>query len=197
MRTVQLVFSLAVVAIIVGCAHPLAINPDIAKIERESSIQPIAKNIGYYIAPDVRERSVTTPGGGGDSVTYFPYKDIEAGFYKMLSNVFQNVTQLKSPNDANTIGKQSITYVITPEITTDSSSPSPFTWAPTRFSLNLTCSISDNGGKLVTKTSVRGEGQAEYDEFKSDFSLAGNRAAQDALLKMQSTLLRLPELRSQ
>lgn len=197
MRTIKLALSLAVIMILVGCAHPLAISPDITKIERESSVQPIVKNVGYYIAPNVREISVTTPGGGGDAVSYSPYKDIEVGFYKMLSNVFQNVTQLKTANDVNIISKQSIAYVITPEITTDSSSPSPFTWPPTRFSLTLTCNISDSSGKLVTKTSVRGEGQAEYDEFKSDFSLSGKRAAQDALLKMQSTLLHLPELGGQ
>lgn len=196
MRIANLICSLAVVAVIAGCAHPLAIGPDIAKIERESGVQPIDKNVGYYIAPDMREKTVTTPGGGGDSVTYSPYRDMETAFYKMLSNVFRNVTMLKSPNDADTIGKRSISYVFTPEITTDSSSPSPFTWPPTRFTVNLTCNISDKGGKPVTKVLVTGEGQAKFEEFKSDFSLSGKRAAHDALLKMQGTLLRLPEIRN-
>lgn len=196
MRTVLLVLSLALVTLVSGCAHPLAIGPDIAKIERDGSIQPIGKSVGYYIAPDIRDKAVTTPGGGGDSVTYFPYKDIEIAFYKMLGNVFQNVTRLKSPHDTDAIGKHSITYIITPEITTDSSSSSPFTWPPTRFGVSLTCDISDANGKAVSRASVRGEGHAEYDEFKSDYSLSGKRAAQDALLKMQSMLLSLPELRS-
>lgn len=196
MRTVLLFFSLAAVAIVSGCAHPLAIGPDIARIERDAGIQPIGKSVGYYIAPDIREKAVVTPGGGGDSVTYFPYKDIEIAFYRMLGNVFQDVTRLKSPHDVDAIGKHSIVYIITPEIATDSSSPSPFTWPPTRFSVSLTCSINDTNGRAVASASVKGEGYAEFEEFKSDYSLSGKRAAQDALLKMQSTLLNMSELRS-
>ncbi len=196
MRLFQLVFSLAIAAAIAGCAHPLAISPDIAKIERGSDTQSINKSVGYYIAPGVRESAVTTPGGGGDSVTYHPYQDIEAAFYKMLSNVFRKVTLLKSPKDADTIARQSITYVITPDIRTDSSSPSPFTWPPTTFTVNLTCNIADSTGKLIGKPSVTGEGKAEFSEFTSDVSLSGKRAALDSLLRMQDTLLKMPELKN-
>ena len=196
MRIVQLISTTLAVAVITGCAHPLVISPDITKTERDTSAQPIDKNVGYYIAPETRHITVTTSGGGGEKVTYQPYKDIETAFYKMLSNVFKNVTVLKAPNDADTINKQSISYIFTPVITTNSSSPSPFTWPPTRFTVNLTCNINDSSGKPVTSKSVTGEGQAEFGEFKSDFSLSGKRASQDALLKMQSTLLRSPELRN-
>jgi len=37
-----------------------------------------------------------TAGGGGDKVQYKPYKDMETGFYKMLSNVFAQVTKTKT-----------------------------------------------------------------------------------------------------
>ena len=188
--------ALAAAALVAGCAHPLAISPDIAKIERGPGVQPIDRNVGYYVAPDLRERAVTTPGGGGDSVTYSPYRDLEAAFYKMLGNVFKGVTLLKSPNDADSIAKNSISYVISPEITTDSSSPSPFTWPPTIFIVGLTCNIADASGKIVARPAVTAAGRAEYDEFKSDFSLSGKRASLEAMLKMQDALLRLPELKA-
>jgi len=196
MRSILYVFLLIVIMVFTGCAHTIAISPDISKIERDINLEPIEKNVGYYIAPDVRDKNVTTPGGGGDLVSYFPYKDIETGFYKMLANVFKDVTQLKSPKDMDTINRLSIVYIITPEISTDSSSSSSFTWPPTHFIVNLTCNITDKDGKFIIKSTVTGEGLSEYDEFKSDFSLSGKRAARDALLKMQTILLRSPELRN-
>lgn len=195
MRIARLLSALIIIVLVTGCAHPLAINPDIVNIEPEHGREPIAKNVGYYIAPNARDMAVETPGGGGDKVTYKPYNNMEAGIYKMLSNVFQNVTLLQSPDDTETIQNKSIAYIITPNITTTSSSSSAFTWPPTHFSVTLMCDINDSNGKHVAKESVLGEGHAEYEEFKSDFSLAGKRAAQDALLKMQSVLLRLPALR--
>jgi hypothetical protein len=196
MRLNSAILYLVFIAIASGCAHPLTIGPDIAKIERSGNQQPIDKHVAYYIAADSRDKAVTTPGGGGDSVTYRPYRDIEAGYYKMLSNVFKGVTLLKTPNDAEAIGKNGVLYIITPEVSTDSSSPSPFTWPPTKFTVNLTCNIVDTTGKTIKAASVRGEGQAEYDEFKSDFSLSGRRATLDALLKMQNVLFNMPELRN-
>jgi len=195
MRSTFYVLLFVAIISITGCAHSIAISPDISKIERDTKFLPIEKSIGYYIAPEVRDKNVTTPGGGGDSVSYFPYKDIEAGFYTMLENVFKEVTKLKSTTDTETISRLSISYIIIPEITTVSSSQSSFTWPPTHFIVNLTCNITDPNGKEIIKPTVNGEGLAEYDEFKSDFSLAGKRAARDALLKMQNILLNAPELR--
>lgn len=186
---------LTMATLIAGCAHPLAIGPDLAKIERKAEDRQIELNVGYYISPNVRDRAVTTPGGGGDTVTYSPYKDMEAAFYKMLGNAFKTVTLLKSPTDSEAIQKHSISYVISPEISTDSSSPSPFTWPPTLFVVNLACNIADPSGKSVVKPSVTGAGRAEFDEFKADFSLSGKRAVVDAMMKMQDTLLGLPEFK--
>lgn len=196
MNLLKLLASLVVVAAITGCAHPLNISPDIAKIEQGKTAKPINKSVGYYISSENKEKAVKTPGGGGDSVTYQPYKDIEVAFYKMLSNVFKNVTPLKSPTDVDSISKNSIDYIITPEINTNSSSPSPFTWPPTKFTVDLTCNIADKNGKVIGKTTVSGDGAAEFSEFKSDFSLSGRRATLDSLQKTQDALTRLPELRN-
>lgn len=195
MRIIKLVCSMFAAAVLVGCAHPIVITPDISRIERDSSAQPIKKGVAYYIAEDVRTREVTTPGGGGDNVSYVPYRDIETGFYKMLTNVFGSVTKLKSPADAQAIKANNVAYIVTPTITTNSSSPSPFTWPPTQFYVELTCDVADASGKKIWGTKVMGEGKAEFEEFKSDFSLSGKRGSQDALLKMQRAMLDAPELR--
>lgn len=195
MRILKLACSMIAAAILVGCAHPIVISPDISRIERDPAAQPIKKNVAYFIADDVRNREVITPGGGGDRVSYVPYRDIETAFYKMLTNVFDGVTKVNSPGDMEALRKNNAVYVIAPSLTTNSSSPSPFTWPPTQFSVELTCDISDPAGKTVLSKKVLGEGRAEFDEFKSDFSLSGKRGAQDALLKMQRALLEAPELR--
>jgi hypothetical protein len=195
MRITKFFSSVVVIAALTGCAHPIIISPDIGKIEPAATAQPIKKNVAYYIADDVRTKEVITPGGGGDKVSYQPYRDIETAFYKMLTNVFGNVTKLKTPKDMEAISKNNIAYVITPELVTNSSSPSPFTWPPTKFSVDLTCSIADAAGNPVTSKKVSGTGEAEFAEFKADFSLSAKRASQDALLKMQQALSEAPELR--
>lgn len=192
----KIISPLLVLAAIVltGCAHPILISPDLAKIERKADDKRIDKNVAFYIAPANRTLEVTTPGGGGDSVKYQPYKELEPGLYKMLGNVFKDVTALSSEKEPETFKAKSIKYVIKPTITTGSSSPSPFTWPPTKFSVNLVCDITDENGNSVLRKSVLGEGAAEFDEFKADFSLSAKRASQDALLKMQESLLQSPEL---
>jgi len=178
-----------------ACAHPLAIGPDVSRIERPAGAEPIAKSVAYFIAPELRERVVNTPGGGGDTVSYSPYKDLETAFYKMLSNVFREVSRLNSASDKETMAKRSVSLVITPDISTTSSSPSPFTWPPTQFSIIFTCNIADVEGRPVARISARGDGKAEFEEFKSDFSLAGKRAAEDVLRKLQDALLASSDLR--
>lgn len=196
MRISNLVSSLAVLAALTGCAHPIVISPNMEKIEKNAIGQPINKNVAYYIAEDVRTKEVTTPGGGGDKVSYQPYRDIETAFYKMLSNVFANVTKLKTLADVDTISKNNVSYIITPVLTTNSSSPSPFTWPPTKFSAELTCNINDAAGNPVLIAKVTGEGSAEFEEFKKDFSMSGKRATEDMLVKMQHALSNAAELRT-
>lgn len=192
MNSVKLFFVFLIVVVVTGCAHPIVISPDISKIEPDSSGKAIQKNVGYYIVED-RDKEVITSGGGGDKVRYKPYKDIETGFYKMLSNVFKSVSVLKSDKDT-LISKNEINYIISLDVSTNSSSSSMFTWPPTMFGVNLNCNIKDNTGRNITSLLAVGEGHAEFDEFKSDFSLAGKRASQDALMKMQHLLQNAPEL---
>lgn len=188
----KIAVSLIIVAALAGCAHPLSITPNIAKIEREASAPPRSKSkVGYYINSAIRNQEVTSAGGGGDKVTSTPYRDLEVGLYAMFSNVFEGVTLLKAPSDQKTIGEAGISYVITPEIQVSSSSSSPFTWPPTHFNVDLTCTVSDASGRLINTAKVVGQGDAEFSEFKSDFGLSGKRAAENALQQMQRKLLEM------
>lgn len=195
-KFLSLAATLSVVLFMTGCAHPITITPNVAKIEREAGTQPIRKNVAYYIAEDLHAKEITSAGGGGDKVSYYPYKDIETAFYKMLTNVFDNVTKLKTPDDKDALKKYDVSYIIKPKLITNSSSPSPFTWPPTKFSVEMTCDVLDASGRSIAVKNVTGHGNAEFDEFKSDFSLSARRASEDALLKMQRELSMASELKA-
>lgn len=180
-----------IVLVASGCAHKIGVSPDIAKITPASDAARINANVAYYISQENLNKQVVTPGGGGDRVSYQPYKDIETAFYKMLTNVFTNVVRLKTPQPA---GTESIDYVLEPTMVTDSSSSSIFTWPPTDFKTQLSTKISDSANNGITTITVVGEGSAEFSEFKSDFGLAARRSTQSALMKTQEALLAAPEL---
>jgi hypothetical protein len=173
---------------LVGCAHPIVVSPDVAKLETTAKVAPHKAVVGYFISDEQRAREVITPGGGGDRVSYFPYRDMETGLYKVLGNSFTDVVRLKSPTDTVAITQNNVGYIITPQVTTNSQSPSPFTWPPTQFTVDLSANITDNIGKPIVTKTVQGVGRAEFEEFKSDFGLSGKRAMQDALQKLQELL---------
>jgi len=174
---------LGIALVLGGCAHPIVIAPDLATI---GIVQPTksGKSIGYYLA-EPAEKEVTTAGGGGDNIKYKPYKDLETGLYKMYASIFSSVTFLNSSSDP---AKSKVDYVAAVEISTSSSSPSLFTWPPTVFTLNLANNISDAKGTVLANLRTSAEGRAEFSEFKGDFGLAGKRASQEALNKMQQLL---------
>jgi hypothetical protein len=185
-----LAYSAAVVftVLLVGCAHPINMNPDLAVVTAPAGVKVIDKQVGYHIPDALRLVEVTTPGGGGDKVRYFPYRDIESGFYKVLTESFRGVTKLASPTDLAALKSAGVALVIVPTVNTTSSSESAFTWPPTRFGITLVCSVTDADGKPVQTITVNGEGSAEFSEFKSNFSLAAVRASNDALAKLMSAL---------
>ena len=177
-----------------GCAHPISVTTDISQVR--SSGQPrIEKSVAYVIAPEDRDREVITPGGGGDKLSYKPYRDLDAGIFKALSEVFANVSRVDAAAEAAKPGRDKIQLVFVPKITTTSSSASPFTWPPTAFAIDLACKVSDASGAPVSEINVVGNGQAEFSEFKSDHSLAAKRAAQDAMQKLVKALEDTPALR--
>jgi hypothetical protein len=186
-RFLQLAISTLSCIFMLGCAHPINIAPNMALVKGEG-IGKIDKKVGYHISDASKALEVTGPGGGGDKIRYFPYRDFEAGFYMALNEVFTGVTRVSDPKDIAMLKKDGISLLITPEIETQSSSPSLITWPPTKFTLNLTCKIVDATGSVLDTVRVSGEGQAEFDEFKANFSLAAVRASNDALTRLIKAL---------
>jgi hypothetical protein len=184
-------FFLASVAalLLVGCAHPIKVTPDLTKMVRaENAPARVAANIAYYIPAELLAIEVTTPGGGGDNVRYFPYQELEAGFQKILSNNFSGVVKLSSSPDLPRLAQDGITYTIAPEVITTSGGSGFFTWPPTNFTVDLTSNIRDTSGKVIAKPRVVGTGSAETGERIREHGIAGRRAMEDALLKMQTAL---------
>ena len=188
-------FSIATCLVLFGCAHPISMNPGLGSVAGASTTARINKQVGYHISEVSRALEITTAGGGGDKVRYFPYRDMDAGFYKALGEVFTGVTKVSNPQDAAAISASGITLLIVPEISTTSASESLLTWPPTQFSVMLNCTVVDAKGQNVTHIRVEGNGLAEFSEFKSNFSLAAVRASSDALQKLVKALAESKELR--
>ncbi len=162
--------------------------PNLDAVQATPEQKLVAKKVGYHISATSQTLEVTTPGGGGDKVRYFPYRDIDAGLYKALGTVFREVTKIKNPEDIAEVRASGIQLLITPEVTTNSSSESAFTWPPTSFTVVLNCQVKDSQGKTLDTVRVEGSGKAEFAEFKTNFSLAAVRASEDALKKLALAL---------
>lgn len=165
--------------LISGCAHQIEINPDMANINQVENKSE--KIVGYYISEENKKKKVTTPGGGGDKISYLPYSDLESAFYTALSSKYKDVYSVKSLDESDFINEKGIALIFVPEIETNSSSDSMMTWPATDFSIKLTCKAVDANGELVWEKTVESTGQAEFDEFKSDFSLSARRASEKAI----------------
>jgi hypothetical protein len=192
MKLLKILLSIAVVGALSGCAHRITVAPELAKIESLShGFDNRSVSVGYYIPSELLSLEVTTPGGGGDNVRYFPYRDIETGYERVLSNVFSGVVQLRSTPDYSRTKQLGLDYVIQPQIVASSGSTGFFTWPPTDFTVDLTNSIRDENGRVIAAPRVVGIGTAETAERLSEHGVAGKRAMNDALSKMQAALLEL------
>jgi hypothetical protein len=189
-RWIRIALAGALVALLGACAHPINLEPKDLPERQESKL--VAKKVAYVISDADRAKEVTSPGGGGDKVSYFPYRDMEKAIRSALRAVYTEVTGLKSGKDATGTDNS---LVFTPTITTTSSSPSAFTWPPTKFTADLSCAVTDASGNAVTSVQAVGNGAAEFDEFKSDFSLSARRAVADAVAKLVEEIKRNDKLR--
>lgn len=188
MQITKFVLIALIVSVTTGCAHSIQISPDLETIRSEVTTKSDS-TVGYYISEVQKITEVETPGGGGDDVKYFPYTDTEAAFKTILSQKFAKVYSLKSKNNDPLIKDKNIKFVFTPNITTQSSSSSAFTWPPTKFTVELNCIAYSIDGKKIWEKTVVGNGDAEFEEFKHDFSLAARRASQEAFIRMRDEIL--------
>ena len=189
----RLPFAAALLTLLAACAHPIAIGPLDTAVRDETRLN--AKKVAYVMTDADRNKEVITPGGGGDKVSYFPYRDLEKSIRDGLRAVYADVFVIQSLSDQETIRSQGVSYVFSPTITTTSDSPSLFTWPPTKFSIDLSCLVSDAHGKVLTTVKAQSSGAAEFSEFKSDFGLAGRRAAAQLSTEFQQAVQAQPQLR--
>lgn len=191
-------FNLKSISIIVlfllvsACAHPITINPIKTPDRIETKLSP--KRAAYVMTEDDRNKQVTSSGGGGDKITYYPYRDSEKGIRDALRSVYTDVIAIKSTSDFESIKENNISVVYTPTISAVSSSDSAFTWPPTYFRVELTCSVNDMNGKDLSILKVTGSGNAEFSEFKINTGLAGSRASSDLSEKLRQEILKNPAL---
>jgi hypothetical protein len=177
-----------------ACAHPITINPS-STPQRTEDHPYSTKLVGYVMTDADRAKQVTTEGGGGDKVSYFPYKDLEKGIRDALRSLYSDVLLVRSASDFEGFKQDGVALVFAPEIYTTSNSDSIFTWPPTQFSIDLSCTVTDATGNILSRLRVTGQGAATFSEFTSDFGLAGRRAAQDALEKFTIEIRSNPRLR--
>jgi len=182
MNKIMLLALIVCSAFLSGCAHQIQINPNTsAFVESEKKIDKV---VGYYLSEEDRKKIVKTAGGGGDKITYTPYKDTESVLFTVLSNKFKDVYLVKSLEDETFIKENEIKFVFFPKIITESSSSSPFTWPPTKFIVDLTVKALDEKGNVVWQKQIKKTGEAEFDEFKADFSLSARRATEQVFLQL-------------
>jgi hypothetical protein len=169
-----------------GCAHQIQINPKTDGLQVSENM--VNKAVGYHIAEADRLKKVTSPGGGGDKVSYTPYKDVETALYTVLSNKFSDVYLVKSLENKAFIKDNAIELVFLPSIETNSSSSSLVTWPPTKFTINLSCKAINADGNTVWEKVISSEGEAEFSEFKNDYSLAAKRATEKLFIQLANEL---------
>lgn len=187
-------FSLSIILIIItGCTHNITINPP-PDFSNSNAIK-IDKNVVYVMSDSDRIKEVTTQGGSGETVKYFPYRDLEMTIRETLKLIYKSVSVINTPNDTASIKQFNASYIFAPEITTSSSSPSSFTWPPTKFSIEMILNITNINGDLIARPRAIGNGFAEFSEFKNDFGLAGKRAASDLAKNLQQEIKNNPKLR--
>jgi hypothetical protein len=193
LRSLRMFLALASALTLAACAHPISVSPLSSPAREEAKL--INKHVAYVMTDELRNRSVTTSGGGGDKVSYYPYRDLEKTIRDALRAVYQEVTVINAATDVKADPAKNIALVFTPEISTSSSSDSILTWPPTQFFINLECAAADAEGKQLSKFRVSGNGAAQFSEFKSDFGLAGRRAATDLGSKLVQELMSNPILK--
>jgi len=186
MSKLLLAIMIITTTLISGCAHQIQMNPNTDSFSESEN--KINKVVGYHISEQDRKKLVKTPGGGGDDITYTPYKDTESVLFTVLSNKFKDVYLVKSLEDETFIKHNEIKLIFIPKITTHSSSSSAFTWPPTKFTIDLTVKALDAKGDVFWEKQVSKTGEAEYDEFKSDFSLSARRATEQAFLQLANEI---------
>jgi hypothetical protein len=188
----RLAAALATAALLAGCSHPITMITETAPPRSVAHLIP--KKVAYVMTDAQRDLQVTTAGGSGDRVSYYPYRDLEKSIRDALRGVYRNVIVLRTANDAKANEAAGVSLVFTPQIKTDSSSSSWITWPPTAFTAEVSCVVTDTAGAEVTRVRAVGNGTAEFGEFNGDYGLAARRAARQMTSQLSSEIRRNEKL---
>jgi hypothetical protein len=109
-----------------------------------------------------------------------------------ILNPFYSLFYIKDLGDNSFIKENEIKLIFIPEIITQSSSSSAFTWPPTKFVIDLTVKALNTNGEIVWEKNIKKTGEAEYDEFKEDFSLSARRAVEHAFIQLAKDIEQEP-----
>jgi len=173
------------VVLISGCAHNIKITPETTAANTQAKSATV---VGYYVSAADKAIKNTTPGGGGDKVSYQLTKDMEYGFFKALNDSYETVKVLEASHDAQKMKADGITLVFEPKFTSTSSGSSLLIWPADKFSITVQCKAYNQTGALVLDKAFTGQGTATNGEVLKDFSLAANRAATDVLAQVKKEL---------
>jgi hypothetical protein len=193
MRSCLLCALLALTTLLGACAHNIVITPETKALPVSQAV--IDRKVGYYIASADYDAQVTTPGGGGDKVTYKPYRELEPALERVLFNTFSQVQRVSSL-DAEVLKRDGVTLVFEPKYKTDSSSGNVLTWMPNHFVVELTCSAYDQQGQKIWSGQYKGIGDSDFSETKHDFSAAAEKASLDAFRQLETALQAEPLFRA-
>ncbi|QSI34147.1 hypothetical protein GNX71_33095 [Variovorax sp. RKNM96] len=188
----RLAAALATAALLAGCSHPITMITETAPPRSVAHLIP--KKVAYVMTDAQRDLQVTTAGGSGDRVSYYPYRDLEKSIRDALRGVYRNVIVVRTATDAKANEAAGVSLVFTPQIKTDSSSSSWVTWPPTAFTAEVTCVVTDTSGVEVTRVRAVGNGTAEFGEFNGDYGLAARRAARQMTSQLSSEIRRNEKL---
>ncbi|HWT20430.1 MAG TPA: hypothetical protein VN280_16050 [Variovorax sp.] len=191
--TFRLLAAAALSALLAACAHPITMITETAPPRSQARLLP--KKVAYVMTDAQRDQQVTTAGGSGDRVSYYPYRDLEKSIRDALRAVYRDVVVLRTAGDAKANEAAGVSLVFTPQIKTDSSSSSWITWPPTSFTAEVSCVVSDAAGAEVTRVRAVGNGTAEFGEFNGDYGLAARRAATRLTSQLSSEIRRNEKLR--
>ncbi|SFP44373.1 hypothetical protein SAMN05216567_106179 [Variovorax sp. OK605] len=179
--------------LLAGCVHPITMITETAPPRSQAHLVP--KKVAYVMTDADRDLEVVTPGGSGDRVSYYPYRDLEKSIRDALRAVYRDVVVLRTAGDAKANETAGVSLVFAPRIRTESSSSSWISWPPTSFIAEVSCVVTDAAGAEVTRVRAAGNGTAEFGEFKGDFGLAARRAATRLTSQLSSEIRRDEKLR--
>lgn len=186
--------ALGAVLLLGACAHPINISP---KVDAQPGGTTASRSVAYVISPEDRDREVSKATAGGDSVTYAPYRDLEAGLFQVLNSLYQRVTLLRNAGDSALIERNRATLVFVPTIVTEVMHDNAFIWPPTGFEVKIEYRVHEPGGRQVYQNSATGTGKATFGDMREskDFGLSGRRAAAAALAEFRRQVENAAELK--